>query len=152
MASDLESSAKKLSWQEFEIFVEKIFSSLGFETLRNYRLRKPRIEIDLLAWRNDFAIAVDCKHWKRTVGQASMTRIGNRQALRSQRVAEEGRFRKIMPVIVTLRDESLLVLKNGLPIVPITRLNDFLVNFEVSDIPILILESKGSQMSLSSVR
>lgn len=152
MASDLESSAYRLDWQEFEIFVEKIFVSFGFETFRNYRLKKPRMQIDLLAWKNDFAIAVDCKHWKRTVGQASMNRIGQRQVLRAQRVAAEGRFKKIMPVILTLRDESLFILKNGLPIVPITRLNDFIINFELSEIPLLILESESSQKRLSNVR
>ena len=81
-----------------------------------------------------------------------MTRIGERQAIRAQRLAAEGRFKKIMPIILTLRDESLFILRNGLPIVPIVRLNDFMLNFELSGSPVLILEPEFSQKSLSYVR
>ncbi|MCL5068437.1 MAG: restriction endonuclease [Thaumarchaeota archaeon] len=47
---------------------EQAFASFGFETIKNFRMKKPTMEIDLLATKQDLAFAVDCKHWKRTVG------------------------------------------------------------------------------------
>ncbi len=99
------------------------------------------MEIDLVASGNGVTFAIDCKHWKRTVGQASMSKIAERQALRASRMASESLFPKIIPVILTWRDESLFVLKNGVPVVPIHRLADFILNWEVAGSPILVFKS-----------
>jgi hypothetical protein len=150
--SDLESLSLGLDWKEFESFAEKIFSSFGFTTIRTIRLRKPTMEIDLVATRSGFSFVADCKHWKRTVGPASMTRIGERQAKRAKRIASDGWHRKVMPMILTLRDESLFVLENGVPVVPIHRLSDFILNWEESSVVISIFEGSETQETLASSR
>ena len=140
-ALDLESASSLLDWKEFERFASLAFESLGYETEKNYRLKKPRIEIDILAHRgNAIAFAVDCKHWKRTVGHASMLRICERQVERSLRLI--GSFQRIVPVVLTWHDEMLRVIENGVPVVPIHKLSDFLVNWESSETEILVLEGK----------
>jgi Holliday junction resolvase-like predicted endonuclease len=150
--SDLETISLGLDWREFEAFAEKIFASFGFATTRNLRLIKPKMEIDLVASREGFSFVVDCKHLKRTVGSASMTRIGKRQADRAMRVASNGSVRKVMPMILTLRDESLFVLENGVPVVPIHRLSDFILNWEETTAEILIFEGNEIQKTLPSSR
>jgi len=150
--SDLESQSLGLDWKEFESFAEKIFNSFGCTTIKTIRLRKPTMEIDLVASRTGFSFVVDCKHWKRTVGPASMTRIGERQADRAKRIAEDGSHRKVMPMILTLRDEALFVLENGVPIVPIHRLSDFILNWEESYADISIFEGSETQKTLGSSR
>lgn len=145
---DLEAFSSCLNWKEFEEYVERIFSSFDFLTRRHTRFRKPRAEIDLVASRNDVTFAVDCKHWKRTVGHGSMTAISTRQLVRAQRLVDEHQGMKVIPMIVTLRDESLRILENGVPIVPIHEISDFLLNWGEAKNRILIL-SDSKQETLS---
>lgn len=133
---------------EFELFSKRVFSSFGFRTIRNFRLKKPRMEVDLIAVGNGIAFAVDCKHWKRTAGHASMSKIAGKQASRARRLAAEGNFGRIIPVILTWRDESLFLLENGVPVVPIHRLADFLLNWDQSTSEILVFEVEERQRSL----
>ena len=107
-------------------------------------LTKPRMEIDLLAQKGDLAFAVDCKHWKRTVGHAAMQRVGERQIERSLRLLES--FTKVIPLVLTWHDEMLHVLENGVPIVPVHRLADFLLNWESSEGDILVLKRATGSM------
>ena len=137
-SADPESIGKGLDWKEFETFVESAFLSFGFKTEKNARLRKPRAEIDLIASKNGIVFAVDCKHWKRTVGYGAMLAIGNRQLMRAKRLVSKVESR-IIPLVVTLHDESLRILDNGVPIVPIHKISDFILNWEDSSNEISIL-------------
>ncbi len=128
----IEEFSSSLDWREFEKLAESVFKSFGFVTIRNYRLRKPKAEIDLLATRSTTAFVVDCKHLKRTVGRAAMLEISERQIERAQRVIQLEDIRKAIPVILTLHDEFLQILENGTPIVPIQKISDFILNWEVA--------------------
>jgi len=139
-----------LDWREFEAFVEKLFVSFGFETLPNYRLQKPRMQVDLVASKNETTFVIDCKHWKRTAGRGSMLRIAKKQLRRAHRMAEDGAFGELVPMILTWRDEALFVLENGVPVVPIHRLSDFVLNWDRADSQILVLKSKVQQKILTS--
>jgi len=145
---DPEVSSAKLDWKDFEAYVESVFSSFGFRTERNARLRKPRAEIDLVASRNSLAFAVDCKHWKRTVGYSSMLEISRRQIARAKRLIDIREVDRIVPIVITLHDESLYVLDNGVPIVPIHKISDFILNWEQGMENILVLASSSKQESL----
>lgn len=140
--------SSNLDWKEFESYAESAFSAFGFKTQRNVRFRKPRAEIDLVASKSGTAFAVDCKHWKRTVGHASMLGISNRQLTRAKRLLEEGNDRRVIPVVVTLRDESLYILENGVPVVPIHRISDFILNWENALGEIVVLHSESKQKKL----
>jgi hypothetical protein len=106
------------------------------------------VEVDLVAYGNDVTFAVDCKHWKRTVGRGSMARLAEKQILRARHVSMEGRFRRVVPMILTWRDEALFVLESGVPIVPVHRLTDFVLNWEQSAGSLLVFESHSTQRSL----
>ena len=135
---DPELISARLDWKQFELLSEQAFASFGFETIKNFRMKKPTMEIDLLATKQDLAFAVDCKHWKRTVGAGAMKRIGDRQILRSKRLLGLMGLSRVVPVVLTWHDELLGVLENGVPIVPIHRLTDFVMNWESTD-EILVL-------------
>ncbi len=130
---DPESASSNLDWRQFEELSEQAFNSLGFETRINLRLKKPTMEIDLLATRQELAFAVDCKHWKRTVGSGVMKKVGDRQILRSKRLVGLFGLSRVIPIVLTWHDELLGVLDNGVPVVPIHRLTDFVMNWETSD-------------------
>ena len=139
---DPESISSKLDWREFESFAEKAFVSFGFDTNRNRRFTKPRMEIDLVAVMGVLAFSVDCKHWKRTVGHASMLNVGERQIARSRRLLELGTIDRVIPVILTLHDEMLHILEDGVAIVPVHKLSDFIMNWESSRDHLLVLKGK----------
>ena len=80
----MEYLSASLDWREFEALSESVFESFGFATFRNFRLLRPRAEIDILATKDELAFVIDCKHWKRTVGPAMMHRISERQINRAQ--------------------------------------------------------------------
>ncbi len=145
--SDPEALGSSLDWKEFETLAESAFKALSFETRRNVRFRKPRAEIDLVASKNGLAFAVDCKHWKRTVGYRSMLGVADRQLGRSMRLLQEEKI-DVIPVIVTLHDESLHILGNGVPVVPIHKISDFVLNWEESRNEIEVLMQREAKSLL----
>ncbi|MDQ3853177.1 MAG: DUF234 domain-containing protein, partial [Thermoproteota archaeon] len=67
MKSDIEQISTYLSWKDFEKLASEVLRSFGYRTQTNVRFVKPRMEIDVVGTSSDgFAIAVDCKHWKRS--------------------------------------------------------------------------------------
>ena len=145
---DAESISNDMSWKEFEAFVESAFGAFGFATERNVRFRKPRAEIDLVCKREGLAFSIDCKHWKRTVGHSLMLGISERQLKRCSRLVERIGIARVIPLVVTLRDESLRILENGVAVVPVHRLSDFILNWEASIDQLTVIESHESQMTL----
>ena len=61
-----------------------------------------------------------------------MNRISERQIKRARRIVQLENIQKVIPVILTLHDESLQILENGTPIVPIQKISDFVLNWEAS--------------------
>ncbi|MDG6998042.1 MAG: restriction endonuclease [Nitrososphaerota archaeon] len=137
-----------MSWKEFEAFVESAFEAFGYATERNLRFRKPRAEIDLVCTRDGLAFSIDCKHWKRTVGHSSMLGISERQLKRCSRLAERVGIERVIPLVVTLREEALRILENGVAVVPIHRLSDFILNWEEASDQIRVIEPVESQLTL----
>lgn len=127
---DTETFSSKLDWRQFEGLAELAFRSFGYKTIKNYRIKKPRVEIDLVAISSKLGFAVDCKHWKRTVGSATMVSIADKQIKRSELLLGTTVMQRIVPVVLTLHDERLTVLTNGVPIVPIQKISDFLLNWD----------------------
>jgi len=64
---DGERIARYLDWREFEKLVGKVFSRVGYETLWNLNLilEGQKCQIDLLAYRSNLILLIDCKHWKK---------------------------------------------------------------------------------------
>jgi hypothetical protein len=133
---DIERFGSSLDWRQFEGLVELAFKSFGYSTYKNFRTKRPRAEVDLLAIAGNHAFAVDCKHWKRTVGLSTMSQVADRQISRCRSLLRTKNLDTVTPVILTLHDEQLLVLDNGVPIVPIHKVSDFLLNWDNSSTPI----------------
>ncbi len=140
---DVESLSSGLSWKQFEALTRSAFETLGYEVKSNYRLKKPRIEIDLLALRGGRGFAIDCKHWGRTVGSAMMRAVAEKQIARSKYALRAENLQEIMPMLVTLHDEGLQILDNGVPVVPISKLSDFALNWEVYSGSILRIRKRS---------
>jgi hypothetical protein len=97
---------------------------------RNVRLRKPTRQVDIVAESASLVLSVDCKHWKRAVGARGLERLVRAQAARTRQYAgrlDQGGARSYLPVLLTMMDNQLRVV-DGVPIVPVTTLRDFLVS------------------------
>lgn len=130
LGESLERVSRALTWRAFEEFVAYIFSSHGYKVKTHYILKEPRAEIDVVAWREDYAIAADCKHWSRTVSRSGVKGIVEAQVERTYRLLRERGlgFARAYPIIVTLQraDQPFY---GGIPWIAVNQLNDFLLRF-----------------------
>ncbi|MEM0288267.1 MAG: restriction endonuclease [Nitrososphaerota archaeon] len=118
-------SSLSLDFREFEMFVARVFSSVGYDVYTNFILKKPRREIDLLAVIEDFAVAIDCKHWLRSKsGLTKVARLQKERAIQLITTNEIPTVRKAVPAVVTQQDYQLGVCY-GVPIVPISKIFNF---------------------------
>ena len=75
-----------------------------------------------------------------------MKGISERQLERARRLAQSQDIPRIIPLVVTLRDESLQILENGIPVVPVCRLSDFILNWDQANDQIAIVKTSEKQM------
>lgn len=119
--------ANSVHWKDFEGLVAEILQSMHFEVLRNFRMKKPTIEIDVVGKRLDVIMLIDCKHWKR-MSHSNLKIIVNKQIKRAEQFIQNKKNVTVIPIIVTLyKEETSFV--NGTPIVPIFQFSSFIDEF-----------------------
>jgi hypothetical protein len=127
MGCDVEQVSGQLSWKHFEKLASQVLGSLGYRTQTNVHLTKPRMEIDVVGVSSCFAIAVDCKHWKRS-NLSSIASFSKKQAARAERLlGHDGRISQAVPAIMTLHAES-VVFAGGVPVVPVHKFRSFVMD------------------------
>ena len=98
---------------------------------------KIRREIDILAWNKSLTLAVDCKHWLKSVvfhtrirgaAEAQAERVfalARRPEILRRRGIDDVENRSILPALLVLGEPEMRE-TSGVPIVPISKLPDFL--------------------------
>jgi len=139
LGADLERVCRNLSWEEFEEMAIKAFEMNGYSTIKHFRFRHKRRswEIDILAIKGKVTICADCKRWKRRMAASTASRVANAQIERVKALAEalpkikakikfplKGKI-FLVPAILSLVP-SLLKFYEGIPVVPILQLQNFL--------------------------
>ena len=123
----IEEASRDVDWKDFEGLVAEILESKNFEVIRNFRMRKPTMEIDVVGIHLGVAVLIDCKHWKRMTNSA-LEKIVQRQIDRVKRYVVNTDEVVAAPVIVTLyQEETKFVSK--VPIVPIIQFSSFIDEF-----------------------
>ena len=123
----IEEASRDVDWKDFEGLVAEILESKNFEVIRNFRMRKPTMEIDVVGMHLGVAVLVDCKHWKRMTNSA-LEKIVLRQIDRVKHYVANTDDVVAAPVIVTLyQEETKFVSK--VPIVPIMQFSSFIDEF-----------------------
>ena len=124
---DIERVSERLSWRDFEKLASEALASFGYRTRTNVQLRKPRMEIDVVGASSGFAIAVDCKHWKRS-STSSIASFAEKQAARARHLIErDSTISQAVPVILTLHSESVRF-PGGVPVVPVHKFKSFVMD------------------------
>ena len=123
----IEEASRDVDWKDFEGLVAEVLESKNFEVVRNFRMKKPTMEIDVIGIHLGTAVLIDCKHWKRMSNSAlenivlkQIDRVKHYVAITDETVAA--------PVIVTLYQEA-TKLVNRVPIVPIMQFSSFIDEF-----------------------
>jgi len=123
----IEEASRDVDWKDFEGLVAEILESKNFEVIRNFRMRKPTMEIDVVGMHLGVAVLIDCKHWKRMTNSA-LEKIVLRQIDRVKHYVANTDEVVAAPVIVTLyQEETKFVSK--VPIVPIIQFSSFIDEF-----------------------
>ena len=123
----IEEASYDVDWKDFEGLVAEILESKNFEVIRNFRMRKPTMEIDVVGIHLGVAVLIDCKHWKRMTNSA-LEKIVLRQIDRVKHYVANTDEVVAAPVIVTLyQEETKFVSK--VPIVPIIQFSSFIDEF-----------------------
>ena len=123
----IEEASRDVDWKDFEGLVAEILESKNFEVIRNFRMRKPTMEIDVVGIHLGVAVLIDCKHWKRMTNSA-LEKIVLRQIDRVKYYVANTDEVVAAPVIVTLyQEETKFVSK--VPIVPIIQFSSFIDEF-----------------------
>jgi hypothetical protein len=118
-------------WQELEELTFTALEAHGYECeFRKVFKNGPRYEIDVLARGKDFTLAFDCKHYLKTKSRTSALRREARKHFRRCRKYSEISGEKIVPILLTLLDDSLLYTE-GCIVVPLRALNDFLLRSDL---------------------
>ena len=123
----IEEASRDVDWKDFEGLVAEILESKNFEVIRNFRMRKPTMEIDVVGIHLGVAVLIDCKHWKR-MNNSTLEKIVLRQIDRVKHYVANTDEVVAAPVIVTLyQEETKFVSK--VPIVPIIQFSSFIDEF-----------------------
>ena len=120
---DLENISSAAKWQYFEKLVAFVFEQNGFETRTGVIIKDGygiKRQIDVLARKYGVIYVVECKKWK---GKQRSLKAAVAKHLERCGLYEH-LYGDCLPVIVTLLDDALEV--EGVPIIPIMKLNNFL--------------------------
>lgn len=135
--------ARVLHWRDFEMLTAEILEENNYATARNVRLKvrgrrgggsrseggsTTMIEIDVVGIKcidgKNRALLLDCKHWQ-YMSPSELAMICKRQVARAVAfVNERDDIDHAIPVVVVLNEIPSMI--DGVPIVPITRLREFL--------------------------
>ncbi len=123
----IEEASRYVDWRDFEGLVAEILESKNFEVMRNFRMKNPTMEIDVVGTHLGTAVLIDCKHWKRMTNSMlekivlkQIERVKHYVAITDEIVAA--------PVIVTLYQEETRFVSR-VPIVPIIQFSSFIDEF-----------------------
>ncbi len=115
-----------ITWRDFERLTAMIFVEYGFQVYQGLRIK--RYEYDVVASKEGVTFCIDCKQWNRVLYPSTIRRIAEGLYRRCPYLKE--RFDgDIYPLITSLLSTRHYFIK-GVGVIPITLLNDFLLNLK----------------------
>ena len=139
---DIELASKWLHWRDFEKFCAEALLAHGYKVKAPLRFKYngKKHEVDIVAFKGGHILCLDCKHWKMKGYQGYKIReAAIKHFSKCMKLAEmsgiltelnAGTASIIIPVIVTLMDLGLKSPVNEVLVIPIFKLNSFLLDIE----------------------
>lgn len=129
--ADVLTVCKFIDWRDFELFTSEIMKFHDFTVFRNYRIRNPTRQIDVVGIKLHNALVIDCKHWMRN-SYTEMVNAVSKQKERGMLFMEKSDSLGIeysYPIIITFLPNEFRYI-NQVPVVPISSFNSFLTDFD----------------------
>jgi len=155
---DLERVSGFLQWKEFEGIAAVAFESNGYTVVRNLHFKHGghRWEIDIIGCKNLLVVCLDCKHWHHGLQGSTAEKIAEQQTERTRAfvmsltnppVKLECLSRgnaKFVPAVLSLTFDK-FKFYNGVPVVPVLQLQDFLNQLPAYADSLLCLTSNSTK-------
>ncbi len=145
LGNQIERVIEHLTWKDFEGFVARVLQENDYRFTESFRRRGNNLvegmEIDVIGVKGKTVLAIDAKMWGVRAGKSSALKEAvNKQAIRTQHLTKElvklsqkipsissGTY-TLIPIVVTWLVEDVEI-HEGVPVVPIFKLNGFLLEF-----------------------
>ena len=151
-AGRLRDVAKALTWQEFESFGAECLSEAGFRVEKNVRIKGDgrAWQIDLIGYRGELVLAIDCKHWhtsgyeSRLAPHAEHQRNATAHLLTTLAKTTNDRGEKLqgLAAILTLLEPSTRFLENS-ALVSVEQLPGFLSSVTPHDMNLPLISTSN---------
>jgi len=131
---DVEKVSKLLDWRDFEKLCVEALEAHSFRVKAPLRFKYEdrRYEIDIVACKDELMLAIDCKHWM-AKGQSYMVKNASLKHLdKCLKLAKIQNVKLIVPIIITLREIKPKSPIDKVLIVPVFKLNSFLLDLEAN--------------------
>lgn len=128
---DILTVCKLINWKDFELFASEVMKFHNYVVYKNYRIKNPTRQIDVIGVRLQNALVIDCKHWKRN-SYSEMVGVVDKQKERAtffMKKNESFEIEYAYPIIITFFPNEFQSV-NQVPIVPISSFNSFLIDFD----------------------
>ncbi|MGN6560117.1 MAG: NERD domain-containing protein [Candidatus Nitrosocosmicus sp.] len=127
---DVVNICSKLNWHDFELFSSELLKIHGYSVYSNFRLTKPKREIDVIGIKQRKALLFDCKHWKKK-SITGLKQIIEKQKNRCKLFLQTSKMdiENAYPIILTFLPNNNEFI-DGVPVVSINKLNSFLLEFD----------------------
>lgn len=125
--ADLEEVSRDAIWQNFEKLVAFIFEKNDYEVQINKvkSFNKKRRQYDVIARKNNQVLLIECKKWSGNRYRLSALKAAIRKHKERADFYESAMGEHAVPIIATFIEEDIKLFE-GVPIVPILRLNSFI--------------------------
>jgi protease II len=126
-AEDLDQVSTEVVWQNFERLAAFIFEENNFQATTNTvkTLKRKRRQYDVIAKTNSKTFLVECKKWAGNRSRLSALKKAIERHIERTEFYRDLTRENAIPIIVTLIEEEIRSYE-GVPIVPILRLNSFI--------------------------
>ena len=124
---DLQRVSKEVVWQNFEKLAAFIFEENNFSIKTNIvkTLNKKRRQYDIIAKKYNRTFLIECKKWSGNRYRLSALKTAIKQHKERTEFYENLTKENAVPIMVTLIEEE-IKLYEGIPIVPISKLNSYI--------------------------
>ncbi|MEM4647211.1 MAG: nuclease-related domain-containing protein [Candidatus Nezhaarchaeales archaeon] len=141
---DIEIASRWLNWRDFERLCVEALQSHDFKVRAPLRFKfdSKRHEIDIVACKKNAVLCIDCKHWEMMRGQQYKVKKSatshldkciklakSASSLRNMGLnVHSGAY--LVPIMITLIDLNLKLPLNSVWVIPVFKLNSFLLELE----------------------
>lgn len=112
------------------MFSSELLKLHGYSVYSNFRLTKPKREIDVIGIKQRKALLFDCKHWKKK-SITGLKQIIEKQKNRCKLFLQTSKMgiENAYPIILTFLPNNNEFI-DGVPVVSINKLNSFLLEYD----------------------